>query len=124
MPMNLTKAVSPKGQTYCRIHSFGEVTPQDAETAAKHWGPGGEFFDRAMVAIVDSGAKFSPEARQVFTKVGATGDASQAKPVAVVVSNAPLRVMLGFIIRASGAAPQTKFFGTEAEAIAYIDEKV
>jgi hypothetical protein len=121
MPMNLSKAVSPKGQTYCRIHSFGEVTPADAEAASKHWAAGGEFYDLPMVALVDSGAKFSPEARQVFTKSG--GASGEQKPVAVIVTNAPLRVMLSFIIRASGAAPQTKFFGTEAEAIAFIDEK-
>ena len=75
-----------------------------------------------ILAVVTEGAKFSPEARQAFTKMNANG--AQQAPVAVVVSSAPLRVMLGFIIRLSGASSVTKFFGTEADALTWLEEKL
>jgi hypothetical protein len=122
MPMSIVKAKSPKGHEYARMHSSGDVTAADAEALSAQYSPGGPFFDMAILALVDPGAKFSPEARQVFTKTGSAPSGGVAKPVAVVVASAPLRVMLSFIIRMSGAAGSTRFFPNEAEALAFVDQ--
>jgi hypothetical protein len=123
MPMDVAKAKTPKGKPYLKIHSHGDVTAADAEALNKSMEPGHENADLAILATVDSGAKFSPEARQAFTRTNANpGQAPM--PVAVVVTSAPLRVMLSFIIRMSPSASTTRFFANEGEALAYIEEKV
>ena len=123
MPMDVKKSKTPKGQTYLKIHSHGDVTAADAEALNKSMLPGAENADLAILATVDSNAKFSPEARSAFTRSGGNTN-ENPKPVAVVVTSAPLRVMLSFIIRMSGAASNTRFFGTEPEALTYIEEKL
>ncbi len=123
MPMNVTKAKTPKGHTYLKIHSSGDVTAADADALNKTLVPGGENADLAIFATVDSGAKFSPEARQAFTQTNNT-KVENPKPVAIVVTSAPLRVMLSFVIRMSGSAGNTRFFANEAAALAFIEEKL
>ena len=123
MPITIAKAKSPKGHEYARMISSGEVTAVDAENVYAKYSPTGAFYDMGILALVDPGAKFSPEARQVFTKAGG-GPAANPKPVAIVVTSAPLRVLLSFIIRMSGAAGNTRFFANEGEALAFIDEKL
>lgn len=117
MPMTFTKGLTPQGRPYGRVFSSGEVTPEDAEAGAKQWAPGGEYANTALLAVVDPSAKYSPEARQIFTK----GQANGTQPIAIVVSNTPTRVMLSFVVRAMGASPTTRFFKTEAEGLAFID---
>lgn len=123
MPMDITKAKTKKGHTYLRIHSHGDVTAADAEALNKSMVPGAENADLAIFATVDSGAKFSPEARSAFTRTNAN-TVENPKPVAIVVTSAPLRVMLSFIIRMSGAAVNTRFFANEGEALGFIEEKL
>jgi hypothetical protein len=123
MPMTIAKAKTAKGHEYLKIHSFGDVTAADAEALNKTLVPGGENADRAILASVAAGAQFSPEARQAFTRTNGN-NTENPKPVAIVVTSAPLRVMLSFIIRMSGAAANTKFFGNEADALAFIEEKM
>lgn len=120
--MTATQSKTPKGKTYLNLFSSGDVSATDAEALMKDIAPGMPNANLPILAIVAEGAKFSPEARQAFTKMN-SGDAQQA-PVAVVVSSAPLRVMLGFIIRLSGASAVTKFFGAEADALAWLEEKL
>ena len=122
MPMDTSKAKTPKGKQYLKIHSHGEVTAADAEALNKSMEPGGPNADLAICATVDSAAKFSPEARQAFTRTNNNG--ANPMPVAVVVTSAPLRVMLTFIIKMSGSASTTRFFANEGEALAFIDEKL
>jgi hypothetical protein len=121
MPMDITKAKTKKGHEYIKIHSYGDVSAGDAEALNAKLA-GADYADRAIFATVDSGAKFSSEARQAFTKTNS--NVENPKPVAIVVTSAPLRVMLSFIIRMSSAAQNTKFFANEAEALAFIDEKL
>ena len=123
MPMDVAKAKTPKGKQYLKIHSHGDVTAADAEALNKSMEPGAPNADLAICATVDSAAKFSPEARQAFTRSGNQPGQTQM-PVAVVVTSAPLRVMLTFIIKMSGSASSTRFFANEGDALAFIDEKL
>lgn len=123
MPLIITPHKTPKGKDYVRFYSSGDVTAEDAAGMNKLIAPGMPMSNKAILAVVESGAKFSPEARQAFTKGNAQTDAS-ANPVAIVVTSAPLRVMLSFIIRMSGAAAYTRFFANEPDALAFIEEKL
>ena len=122
MPMQITLQKTPRGKDYVRFLSSGDVTAEDAEGMSKLIAPGTPMSNKAILAVVEPGAKFSPEARQAFTKSG--GAEGAANPVAIVVTSAPVRVMLSFIIRMSGAAANTRFFANEPDALTYIEEKL
>jgi hypothetical protein len=111
---------SPGGKPYLRTVSAGDVTAEDVQKLNKVISPGGEFADLPMLALVAPGANFSAEARNGFTSM--TGGAE--RPIAVVVSSAPMRVMLTFIIRLSDAVKMTKFFGTEDDARKWLLEQL
>ena len=61
----------------------------------------------------------SSEARRVFASISGASDREKSK-MAVVASSAPLRVTLSFVIRLAGMAEHTRFFGDEAEALAWL----
>jgi hypothetical protein len=114
MPITFQKATSPGGMLYAHTVSAGEISPADAVDFEKKIGPGGDYENLPMLAVVAPGASYSPQARQALAAMG-TGPL----PIAVVVSSAPLRVMLAFVARASNA--KVKFFGAEPEAIAWLE---
>jgi hypothetical protein len=122
MPMTLTKERTQAGHAFLRVHSSGDVTAADAEVLTRAMAPGADFADLAVLGVVEAGTRYSPEARQALTRMQG-GSAENPKPVAIVVTSAPLRVMLSFIIRISGAADYTRFFSNEVPAIAFIDEQ-
>lgn len=114
MPLTFTVEKSPRGRTFVRTVSSGAVTADDAKHFIAAIGQQQPLSGAPILAIVESGADLAPEARKAFTSMG--GDPEQQVPVAVVVTSAPLRVLLTFVIRMSGAALGTKFFGNEVEA--------
>lgn len=120
MPMTITPSKTPKGKPYLRMMSSGDVSAADGEGLTKTIAPGSPLANMAILGMVADGARFSPDGRHAFTRSGAM-DEGQA-PVAVVVNSAPLRVMLTFVIRISGAA--TRFFNSETDALAWLDEKL
>jgi hypothetical protein len=123
MPMKLKKEKTPGGHEYLRIHSSEDVTDADAAALTRAMAPGAEFANLAVLGVVEAGTRYSPEARQALTKMqGGAGD--DPKPVAIVVTSAPLRVMLSFIIRISGASRYTRFFGNEPAGVEFIDEQL
>lgn len=122
MPISFAAAKTPQGKPYLRTVSSGVVTAADAQSLTTTLAPGQPLAGLPILSLVDPGATFSAEARQAFTAIG--GEGAAAMPVAVVVSSAPMRVMLGFIIRLSGAAAATRFFGKEEEALAWLEEKL
>lgn len=121
MPMTYELSTSPKGRTILRMLSAGEVTAADAEAMNRDMLPGSKFSGLPILAVVEPGANFSPEARKAFTSSQGGG---AANPVAIIVNSAPLRVMLTFILRISGALTYTKFFAAEAAGATWLDEKL
>lgn len=121
--ISVSVSKTPGGRDIVRMLSSGEVTAADAESIKPVVGPGGPHQGKPILAVIEKGANYSPEARQAFTTFGAT-EGGAVMPVAVVVPSAPLRVMLSFVIRLSGAAEYTRFFGTEAEGLAWLDQRV
>lgn len=104
--MTIEASVSqlPSGREYVRMVSSGHVTGDEA---------------RALAARLLSGGDRSSEARKAYGSLnGAAGDTPQS--VAVVTSSAPLRVLMSFVLRISGAAQHTRLFGDEAAALAWL----
>lgn len=125
MPLIFSPAVTSKGHAYLRTVSSGQVTEADANGLNAVVAVGARHAGLPILGLVEPGATFSAEARKAFTSGNdGTNDMTDLKPVAIVVSSAPLRVMLGFIIRISGASGATRFFSAEADALAWIDEKL
>lgn len=119
MPMTFTHETTPGGRRYVRVVSSGEIVKEDTGPLLSLITSGQAASEAGILAVVEPGTKYAPEARQALTVVGA--DSQGLRPwVAVVVGNAPLRVMLSFVIRLSGAGKVTRFFGDEAQARAWL----
>lgn len=126
MPITFTIHETPRGKKYIRTHSFGVVTGEDAESMMSQLRPGAPLEGAGVLSIADSGTDLRPEARRVFTE---NPDASSGKsplryPVGIVLNSAPLRVVMSFVIRVSGSSDFTKFFSNEAEATAWVVERL
>jgi hypothetical protein len=121
MPIAVKGAKTPKGHEYVHMICSGDISGPDAEGVLAKMAPGQELAGRGIMSVIEPGAKYSPEARNVFTR---NNGSENGNPVAIVVTNAPVRVMLSFIIRLSSAAKHTRFFSTEADALAFLDEKL
>ncbi len=120
MTMTYDTFKTTKGRTALRIVCSDDVTAEQANKLNADMAPGAKFANLPILALVAQGANFSSEARKAFTSQ--QGGASN--PVAIVVNSAPLRVMLTFIIRISGAAAATQFFSSEEAALAWLEEKL
>lgn len=124
MPITFTVHETPKGNRYVRTHSFGVVTGEDAEAMMSQMRPGQPLEGVGVLSIADDGTDLRPEARRVFTETPAEGGSQLRKPIGIVLTSAPLRVMMSFVIRVSGSSSYTKFFAKEEEAKAWIIEKL
>lgn len=122
MPLTMQLIQTPAGHKCLRTESYGDVTAADAQKVNEGVAPGAPYFHLPILAVVQSGANYSPEARQAFGGTKSDGK-TQPRPVAIVVTNAPLRVMLSFVLRISGTN-NTKFVGTEADGLAWLDEQI
>ncbi len=94
-----------------------------SDEASPAVGSGGAAHGRPLLAIQDPQSRFTVEGRQAFVTFGEVIPA-----VAVVVTSAPLRVMLNFVIRAGTAATKqqnnVRFFSNESEALAWLDSEM
>ena len=63
-----------------------------------------------------------PEARKSFSAMNSATpkDGRQGK-IAIVTPNAPMRVMLSFVLRVTGAGNHIKFFSNEAEGLRWLE---
>lgn len=124
MPITFTAHQTPKGKPYVRTHSFGVVTGEDAETMMAKMREGAPYYGAGVLSVADTGTDMKPEARRIFTESPGTEGSKLRAPVAIVLNSAPLRVLMGFVIRVSGSSPYTKFFSNEDEAKAWIIERL
>jgi hypothetical protein len=122
MPMTFSTAKTPKGTEYRRVVASGAVTVNDAKALNEDIAIGGPFEKHPILGIVEAGADFSAEARQAMTSGGKKD--GEGNHTAIVVTSAPLRVMLSFVVRISGGADKTRFFGAESQALAWLDDVV
>lgn len=123
MPMTWSSRQTPGGRSYLRTASSGLVTDADTQNFSGVIAPGGPHYLNSVLAIVEPGTEFSPEARKAFMGMGAV-EVGPKVYVAVVVSNAALRVLLSFVIRMSGAVSSTRFFDGEDAAARWLHESL
>jgi hypothetical protein len=126
MPIQYALHTTAQGRRVLRSRSSGLLTAEDALGLRAAITPGGAHHGLALLALTDAGTTFTPESRKAFVEIG------DGPPlVAIVVGSTATRVMLNFIVKAGqglGRAPatasQTRFFSTEAEAEAWLDERL
>ncbi|PZR08679.1 MAG: hypothetical protein DI536_24585 [Archangium gephyra] len=115
MSMTWTLEKPPGGRNYLRTVSSGTVTAEDVKTFAAAIQPGQPFFNTAILSVMEPGTDFTPQARKMFGEMGGAAGATRP-PTAVVVASAPMRVLISFVLKVSGAAEATRFFANEPEA--------
>lgn len=119
MPMSWSSRHTPGGCRYLRTVASGPVTDADARSLTDVIAAGRPHHLDSVLAIVEPATDFSPEARQAFMGMGPVKIEKHVY-VAVVVHSAPLRVLLSFVIRMSGAVSSTRFFESEAAAARWL----
>ena len=119
MPISIERTKTPRGHPFLLMRSSGDVTSADAAAMFESIALGTPNDGLAILALVEGGTKYSLAARQAFTK---GGNKMVTIRVALVVNSVPLRVILSFIMRMSGASRNTRFFGNEPAALAWLDE--
>ena len=122
MPMIINTAKAPAGFEYLHVLASGVVTVEDALALNSKIKDGGPHATTPILGVVESGADFSPEARQALTVGGKRQ--GEGNKTAIVVTSAPLRVMLTFVVRISGGADTTKFFSAKEPALSWLEETV
>jgi hypothetical protein len=119
MPVSHVTKHMPGAIRYVRTLLTGKVTSADMQHFTKLLTPGSSLHGVPLLAVVDAQSDLDAEARKVFTSL-ALPSVNAAPRVAMVVSSAPLRGMLSFLIRLSGANGATRFFDTEFDAQAWL----
>lgn len=115
MPISYDIEKTPGGVEFVCAHSSGVVTADDAHRLMDPLWTGGAHHDKALLAVVTPGSDFSKEARSVLSGKDVERNAKEL-PIALVVENAPMRVMMSFIFKMAGASSRSRAFATEAEA--------
>ena len=121
MPITHSMKQSGAGESFVRTHQTGKVTGADAKHFMHLIAPGQPLHGLPVLAVLESGSELDADARKMFSAMG--DPAAKAARVAVVVSSAPLRVMMSFVIRMSGSNDSTRFFTNEAEAQSWLFTK-
>lgn len=120
MPLHMTVEKFADGRRYVRSVSEGKVTGDDARKLMERIAPGTELERVPMLSVMEGKVDLDPEARKVFTSLNQRAGQYSMK-VAIVTANAPLRVMLSFVLRIAGQANDTKFFANEPEGLKWLE---
>lgn len=114
---------SPQGREMVKTKSGGEDRPEDAGEMARLFGAGGRYEGRGLLIVTDPKMALTADTRKAYA------EARRASPVttAMVVQSAASRVAINFVIRAADSLKKSekeaRCFGTEDEAIAWLDEQ-
>lgn len=121
MPIVWELKQTPGGKTYSRSVATGRITMEDVNRLKLESGPGGPIHGLSSVSINAPDMVIEPDARRAFADMV---NLSQSGHYALVVTSAPMRVMMTFVLRLSGRAANTQLFGDEAAATAWVVEKL
>jgi len=107
-----------RGLDLVYMWATGSITKAEAEEHTRRTSAGGDLFTTPILIVADTGAGVSPEARQVY---GSSNFKERQVPGAIVAPGAPLRVLVSFLLRVSGAAGNTRVFSNQADAVAWLE---
>jgi hypothetical protein len=99
MPYALTPKRTPQGRDYVEALASGTIDVADANFFNDNFRTGGQYAGRSVLAIMTDDSKYTVEGRKALIS-----GKSDVPVMAVVVTSAPLRVMLNFMLKASVAA--------------------
>jgi hypothetical protein len=121
MPIVWEIKQTPGGKPYSRSVATGRITMEDVNKLKVESAPGGPIHGLSSVSINAPDMVIEPDARRAFSDMV---NVSQSGHYALVVTSAPMRVMMTFILRLSGKATNTQLFADEASATAWVAEKL
>ncbi|MBL9039119.1 MAG: hypothetical protein JNG84_11425 [Archangium sp.] len=117
MTMIYERHTLSNGQPYTRVVATGEITKADAREYLARSSPSGVDGRVHMVVVaVEPDISVAAEARPVLASKDL---ASRTPSSAIVLTNAPLRVLASFLVRMSGST-RTRFFASEAPALEWL----
>jgi hypothetical protein len=119
MPFTISPFVLPCGARACRVEWTGVTTGEEARAVVAHLSTGGQYYGLPLMVVTLKMESMDPEARHVF---GSRNDRPATEWLAMVVANPLIRVATTFINRTS-QHPRQHMFGTEAEAIEWLDAR-
>ena len=121
MPIQVSLEQFPDGRRYGRTVSTGKLSGRDADEINRRTAPGGDLEGAPLLSVMEGSVEMDPEARKAFSAMNAASAKSAKQPkIALVTPNAPMRVMLSFVLRITGSGGHMKFFSNEAEALAWL----
>lgn len=118
MSVVITPARTPAGHLYCRISNDGDMDLADAETLIAAFNVGGPRHRWPILGFAHAGSKVSAEARRALATLS-----PEMIPLTVVVSASfATRLLMTVLSRIVGRPVHME--ATEAEALAYLDERI
>lgn len=76
MSMSWTVEKTDGGHKYLRVVSAGRITAEDAQQFSNVIQPGAEHEGVPLLAYIERGAEYSPQARKMFGEMGGPPGAS------------------------------------------------
>ncbi len=119
MPIDFAEVKTVSGFRVVRSVYSGEVSVRDAEAFIKAIKPG-SALDHCGHLAVGNVSSVSGEVRKVLASQAA--DPVNPPPVALVITSAIVRLVASLVSR--GTNPNTEFFGDEASARQWLDERM
>ena len=121
MPLAFAKKTLSNGKAYVHAVGTGAVSGDEARELMTRIAPGADLAALPIFALIEGKVDLQPEARKAFAKL--TSAEGTPVKVALVTPNAPMRVLLSFVIRLSPQVNDTKFFGDATEALAWLEKE-
>jgi hypothetical protein len=122
VPIAYSMYRTPEGREVLGMNGTGTVTGAEAEEFRRLTFTGGVHFGKALLIFVDRSVVVTTEARKVFTLPPEPG--APRLPTAIITPTTTLRVLLNFMTRVSGSESNSKFFSTERDAAAWLDQQL
>ncbi|MBL9039118.1 MAG: hypothetical protein JNG84_11420 [Archangium sp.] len=118
MPVTFERRVTASGRPYTRVHPTGVVGLPEAELFVERVQPGGVDGDVPLLIVAtDPLLELRSETRKILASKVLSGRRPHS---ATVLTRAPLRVVMGFLLRIIGNAEKMHFFSDERAAHAWL----
>ncbi len=122
MPITYEIRSTPGGRKYSRSAAAGRITMDDVRMIQDAAKPGGPMDGLPSLTVNSADLAIDPDARKAFSDM--VRDVKEDYFSAMVVTSAPMRVMMGFILRVTGRAENMRFFNDEAAAVEWLAGKL
>jgi hypothetical protein len=119
VPIDFAEVTTAGGFRVVRSVYNGEVSVRDAEAFMNAIKPG-SALEHCGHLVLGNVTSVSGEVRKVMTSQAA--NPANPPPVALVITSAIVRMVASLVAR--GTNPNTEFFGDEAEARTWLDERM